>query len=111
MQPAVNSNWPGSAWAFAASAPAPDHPGMKRKADRAVSYSAFYEQAAEGGNVAFVPSLPVCHRHGDTLEEAESNLEVALAWYPESLIAHGGSIPEEKEPFQGRVSGAISVPA
>jgi predicted RNase H-like HicB family nuclease len=41
---------------------------MKRKADRVLSYSVFYEQAVEGGFVAFVPSLAGCHTQGGTLE-------------------------------------------
>ncbi len=84
---------------------------MKRKAARAVSYSVFYEQAAEGGYVAFVPSLPGCHTQGDTLEETERNVKEAIALYLESLIAHGEPIPEEGPSFQGRVSVPISVPA
>jgi predicted RNase H-like HicB family nuclease len=34
---------------------------MKRSAPRDYSYSVFYEQASEGGYVAFVPALPGCH--------------------------------------------------
>jgi predicted RNase H-like HicB family nuclease len=83
---------------------------MKRKAERALSYSVFYEQA-EGGYVAFVPSLPGCHTQGETLEEAECNVREAVALYLESLIAHGESIPEEGPSFQGRVSVPVSVPA
>jgi predicted RNase H-like HicB family nuclease len=30
-------------------------------ASKAFSYSIFYEQASEGGYVAFVPALPGCH--------------------------------------------------
>jgi len=84
---------------------------MKRKAARPVSYSVFYEQAAEGGYVAFVPSLPGCHTQGETLEETERNVKEAIALYLESLIAHGESIPEEGPSFQGRVSVPFSVPA
>jgi predicted RNase H-like HicB family nuclease len=84
---------------------------MKRKAARAVSYSVFYEQAAEGGYVAFVPSLPGCHTQGETLEETERNVKEAIALYLESLIAQGEPIPEEGPSFQGRVSVPISVPA
>lgn len=84
---------------------------MRRKAARAVSYSVFYEQAAEGGYVAFVPSLPGCHTQGETLEETERNIKEAIALYLESLIANGESIPEEGPSFQGRVSVPISVPA
>jgi predicted RNase H-like HicB family nuclease len=61
---------------------------MKRKANRALSYSVLYEQAAEGGYVAFVPALPGCHTQGETLEEAERNVKAAVALYRESLLAH-----------------------
>jgi len=52
---------------------------MKRKASRALSYSVFYQEAAEGGYVAFVPALPGCHTQGETLEEAKRNVEEAVA--------------------------------
>jgi predicted RNase H-like HicB family nuclease len=60
---------------------------MKR-ASRTFSYSVFYEQAAEGGYVAFVPTLPGCHTQGETLEEAEHNVKEAIAVYLESLAVH-----------------------
>jgi predicted RNase H-like HicB family nuclease len=84
---------------------------MKHKNTRAVSYAVFYEQAAEGGYVAFVPALAGCHTQGETLEEAERNVKEAIALYLESLQAHGEPIPEEGRSFQGRVSVAVSVPA
>jgi predicted RNase H-like HicB family nuclease len=83
---------------------------MKRKAEKAFSYSVSYEQA-EGGYVAFVPSLPGCHTQGQTLEETELNVKEAVALYLESLISHGEPLPEEGPSFQGRVSVPISVPA
>jgi predicted RNase H-like HicB family nuclease len=84
---------------------------MKRKASRALSYSVFYQQASEGGYVAFVPALPGCHTQGETLEEAERNVGEAVALYLDSLLAYGESIPEEGPSFQGRVSVPVSVPA
>ena len=84
---------------------------MKRKASKAFSYSVFYEQAAEGGYVAFVPALPGCHTQGETLEEAQNNVKEAIALYLESLLDHGEAIPEEGPSFQGRVSVPLSVPA
>ena len=84
---------------------------MKRKAGKAFSYSVFYEQAAEGGYVAFVPALPGCHTQGETLEEAQNNVKEAIALYLESLLDHGEAIPEEGPSFQGRVSVPLSVPA
>jgi len=84
---------------------------MKRKSAKTLSYSDFYEQAAEGGYVAFVPALPGCHTQGETLEETERNVKVAIALYIESMTAHGEAIPEEGRSFQGRVSVPISIPA
>ncbi len=84
---------------------------MKRKADKVLSYSVFYEQAAEGGYVAFVPSLPGCHTQGETLEGTERNVKEAIALYLESLIAHGEPVPEEGPSFQGRVGVPVSATA
>ena len=84
---------------------------MKRKTPRSFSYAVFYEQAPEGGYVAFVPALPGCHTQGDTLEETERNVKEAIALYLESLAAHGEAIPEEGRSFQGRVTVPLSVPA
>ena len=83
---------------------------MKTRAPKAFSYSVFYEQAPEGGYVAFVPALPGCHTQGETLEETERNVKEAIALYLESLAAHGEAIPEEGRSFQGRVTVPASVP-
>ena len=84
---------------------------MKRKIARALAYTVFYEQAAEGGYVASVPALPGCHTQGETLEEAERNVKEAITLYLESLADHGEAIPEEGPSFQGRVSVPVLVPA
>lgn len=83
----------------------------KIKAPRTFSYSVFYEQATEGGYVAFVPALPGCHTQGVTLEETESRVKEAIALYLESLAAHGESIPVEGPSFQRRVTVPVSIPA
>src|SRR5579864_8849426 len=67
--------------------------GMKRKISRDFSYSVFYEQAADGGYVAFVPALPGCHTQGETLEETERSVKEAIAVYLESLAAHEMQFP------------------
>ena len=77
---------------------------MKKKESKTFSYSVFYEQAPEGGYVAFVPALPGCHTQGETLEETERNVREAIAAYLESLAAHGDAIPVEGPSFQGRVT-------
>ena len=62
-----------------------------------------YEEAPEGGYVAYAPSLPGCHTQGDTIEEAEKNIQEAIELYLESLESHGEEIPQEKRVFQGKV--------
>ena len=59
---------------------------MKAEARKTRSYSVFYEEATEGGYVAFVPALPDRHTQGETLEEAEQNVTEAITLYLESLI-------------------------
>jgi predicted RNase H-like HicB family nuclease len=83
---------------------------MRRRIPKALSYSVFYEQAPEGGYVAFVPALPGCHTQGENLEETERNVKEAIALYLESLAAHGEAIPEEGQSFQGRVTVPAPVP-
>ena len=84
---------------------------MKKKGTKSFSYSVFFEQAAEGGYVAFVPALPGCHTQGETLEDTERNVKEAIALYLESLISLGEAIPEEGQSFQGRVTVPLSIPA
>lgn len=60
---------------------------MKTKARKTLSYTVFYEQAPEGGYVAYVPALAGCHTQGETLDEAERNVREAIALYVESLTA------------------------
>ena len=77
---------------------------LKSRVPKNFSYSVYYQQAPEGGYVAFVPALPGCHTQGETLEDTERNVKEAIELYLESLVAHGESIPEERRSFQGRVT-------
>ncbi|MGP8246307.1 MAG: type II toxin-antitoxin system HicB family antitoxin [Bryobacteraceae bacterium] len=77
---------------------------MARRIAKTRSYSVFYEQAPEGGYVAFVPILPGCHIQGESLEETERNIAEAIELCLESLTAHGEPAPEEGRSFQGRVT-------
>lgn len=77
---------------------------MKSRNAAQFSYSVHYEQAPEGGYVAFVPALPGCHTQGASLEETENNVKEAIMLYLESLAASGEAIPEEGRSFQGRVT-------
>lgn len=69
-----------------------------------ISFSVIYEEALEGGYVAFVPSLPGCHTQGETIEETEKNIQEAIELYLESLEAHGEKISQERRIFQGKVN-------
>jgi len=53
----------------------------------------------EPGFHAFVPLLPGCHSHGDTLDEARTNIAEAIELHVESMIEDGEDIPVEKEPY------------
>ncbi|MDO8452903.1 MAG: type II toxin-antitoxin system HicB family antitoxin [bacterium] len=72
-------------------------------AKRILSYSVMYEEAPEGGYVAYVPTLPGCHTQGDSIEEAEKNAKEAISLYLESLEARSQTIPQEGRVLQGKV--------
>lgn len=70
---------------------------------KALSFTVIYEEAPEGGYVAFVPSLSGCHTQGETIEETEKNIKEAIALYLESLEASNEKLPKEPRIFQGKV--------
>lgn len=72
-------------------------------AKRILSYSVIYEEAAEGGYVVYVPSLPGCHTQGDSIEAAEKNAKEAISLYLESLESRSQAIPQEGRILQGKV--------
>lgn len=76
---------------------------MKNNSDKRFSFSVIYEQSPDGGYVAFVPTLPGCHTQGETIEEAEKNIQEAIELYLESLKAHGEKIPQELRILQGKI--------
>ena len=41
-----------------------------------ISFSVIYEEAPEGGYVAYVPALPGCHTQGETIEKTDKNPQV-----------------------------------
>lgn len=43
---------------------------------------------------AYVPNLPGCVSAGYTLEEVTANVQEAIAIHIESLIEHGGDVPQ-----------------
>lgn len=59
---------------------------------------------------AFVPALPGCHSHGDTIDEARANIAEALELHVESLIENGEQVPVERSPyFVSRLSVPIAA--
>ncbi|HEX7186496.1 MAG TPA: type II toxin-antitoxin system HicB family antitoxin [Thermoanaerobaculia bacterium] len=54
-----------------------------------MKYRAYIEQDEDGVFVARVPSLPGCISQGQTRDEAQENIEEAIAAYLESLRKHG----------------------
>jgi predicted RNase H-like HicB family nuclease len=56
--------------------------------------------ADEGGYLAYFPALPGCQTWGETYEAAIKNAEEALTLYIETRLAHGDSLPEDKQPHR-----------
>ena len=61
----------------------------------------------EVGFHAFVPALPGCHSHGDTLDDARKNIAEAIELHVEAMLEDGEDVPVEKEPY---LVGRLSVP-
>ncbi|MBI2551846.1 type II toxin-antitoxin system HicB family antitoxin [Candidatus Uhrbacteria bacterium] len=74
-----------------------------------LTYTVLFEQAEEGGYVAYAPLLPGCHSQGETLEEVEVNIQEAIEAYLESLRAHGEEVPVERKIFHGSVTVPVAV--
>jgi predicted RNase H-like HicB family nuclease len=62
--------------------------------DQHPEFDVVFEPQAEGGYTAYVPDLPGCVSEGDTLEEATSMIQEAMALYLESRDEHGWSLPK-----------------
>jgi predicted RNase H-like HicB family nuclease len=63
--------------------------------DKTYRFTVTFQREDDGGYVAHCPTLPGCHSQGDTLDEAQANIEEAIAAYLESLESHGDPIPQE----------------
>lgn len=63
-------------------------------------FSVIYESAIEGGYVVSVPSLPGCYSEGDTLEEAQKNIQEAIELYLEETDVN---IVKNSNPIIGTV--------
>lgn len=57
------------------------------------SYVVIYEKA-QGNFSAYVPDLPGCVACGDTMEETQDLMKVAIELYLEALEEEGSPIPE-----------------
>lgn len=59
---------------------------------------------------AFVPALPGCHSHGNTLDEAQANIAEAVELHVETMIEDGEDVPIERTPyFVSRMSIPIAA--
>lgn len=58
-----------------------------------VKFRVVFEAAEEGGYVVTCPALPGCVCEGETLEEAQANIQEAIVGYLESLRQHNEPIP------------------
>ena len=63
--------------------------------------------AEDGGFLAYVPAIPNCFTHGETVEHAVAMAEDAARGLLESMAAHGEEIPVEAP---GAVVVTIEVP-
>lgn len=60
------------------------------------TYKLIFEPEEDGGYHAFCPSIPGCHTHGDTPEEAMRNLQDALEGCLTVIEEKGQPIPGER---------------
>jgi len=63
--------------------------------EHALSYTALFDPAPEGGFVVTVPVLPGCMSQGETLEDAKRNIQDAIRAYVSVLKEDGDEIPRE----------------
>lgn len=82
---------------------------MSKIKNNILSFSVIYEEDPQGGYVVSVPSLPGCHTQGETIEEAEKNIQEAIELYIESLQEHKEPIPQERRILQGKVEIATPL--
>ncbi len=72
-------------------------------------YTVKFEETEEGIIIATVPALRGCVSYGQSLEEAEKNIQEAIECYIEGLEAIGESIPIEDTPALLSVHKALKV--
>lgn len=67
-----------------------------KKLNKAYQFEAIFTPQEEGGFTVEVPDLPGCISEGDTLEEAENNIQEAVELYLETLEERGIPVPERQ---------------
>lgn len=67
-----------------------------QKQNTSFQFEAIFTPQEEGGFTVEVPDLPGCISEGDTLEEAEKNIQEAVALYLEVLEERGIPLPERQ---------------
>lgn len=70
-----------------------------RKYNRQYQFEVIFTPQEEGGFTVEVPDLPGCISEGDTLKEAENNIQEAIELYLETLEERGIPLPE-REPLK-----------
>lgn len=70
-----------------------------KKYDKNYQFEVFFTPQEEGGFTVEVPDLPGCISEGDTIKEAEQNIQEAITLYLETLEERGIPLPE-REPLK-----------
>ena len=70
-----------------------------KKLKKAYQFETIFTPQEEGGFTVEVPDLPGCISEGDSLKEAESNIQEAVELYLEILEERGIPLPE-REPLK-----------
>lgn len=68
-----------------------------KKDEAKYEFEAIFTSQEEGGFTVEVPELPGCISEGDTLEEAEKNIQEAIELYLETMQERGIPVPEHKD--------------
>jgi len=67
-----------------------------RKINKEYQFEAIFIPQEEGGFTVEVPDLPGCISEGDTIKEAEQNIQEAIDLYLETLEERGIPAPERQ---------------
>jgi antitoxin HicB len=69
-----------------------------------LTYRILLKKEEEGGFTVTVPALAGCITYGETIDEAISMANEAIAIYIESLVAHGEPIPDETNTLEYNIT-------